>query len=161
MSECNHKTYKVSIYTVTQRNKRQEVAQHFVTSTLTREEVGSYYYKHYQPLNTDVSEVETLVADPKEAEKSIVEKLTDGGMYSSPSYRFSRDSLPKDVQALLDELTTAEQTIVDTKKRLTQYFGAYLNDAQFSKVDRESVTVNGYLLAMDFKSLKKVEKDNE
>lgn len=152
------KVYQISVSEVTVKGKHREVVKLFVNTVAEREAVQTYYYNKFKPLNVVASEVETLELDGEKKEQYI-EELSSGGLYSTPSYRISREVLPENVNKAVDELDAAKKDLELKQRRVSKLMGYYFDGAYYSSHDKEEVKVTGYLKALKLQQFEE-KKDN-
>ena len=136
--------YRVQVYKTTAKGKHENLTEVFVNTNMPLDDLKSYYSKRYSPLSVNIGAVDTVDIEV-ETEKEAFEKIADGGYYSNPSYRISRDSLPEDVQKLLANHDHHKKTQEDIKKKLAEYFETYVREASVTDINNTDLTVRGWL----------------
>lgn len=140
-------TYRIEIFTHTAKGKVNHVADRFVSTGALRETVQKYYADKYAPLSVSVSEVEVLsIESANDEQKEVVgiEKISDRSMYSEPSYRIDRDSLPKEIAELIDKLDDLDKQVFEAKAAVNKELYKYFSDGgKLSSYSRDGITVSG------------------
>lgn len=139
-------TYKIEIFTRTSKGKTNHIDNVFINSEADKDSVAKYYSKKYSPLSVSVSEVEVVDIDTANEDKEVigVKQINGGSMYSDPTYRIHRKSLPKEVAELIDKLDELEKQVftakADVNKELFKYFSSGVNLSSYSS---DGITVSG------------------
>lgn len=75
-----------------------------------------------------------------------IEKKNSGSYYNEPEYRIDRESLPADVQKLLDHLDEIDKDASDTKKKINGIMFSYFSSGgSMQSYSTGSITCRGYI----------------